>query len=104
MLNMCCYAKLVFHYIDLVIVVVPVWNIGLFLHQNQTGAHGRRLIDHLKFDVLANSAFVFNILFLKRYKFSAFILRKCAFHARFDGIMTSLWRYGTHQWSMINCC
>ena len=66
MLNKCCYAKLVFHYNNLVFVVVPVWNIGLFLHQNQKGAHWRRLINHLKFDVLA---FVFNILSLKRYKF-----------------------------------
>ena len=67
MLNKCCYAKLVFHYINLVFVVVPVWKIELFLHQNQKGAHWRRLINHLKFDVLANSAFVFKILSLKRY-------------------------------------
>ena len=69
MLNKCCYAKLAFHYIILVFVVMLVWNIGLFLHQNQKGAHWRRLINHLKFDVLANSAYVFNILPLKRYKF-----------------------------------
>ena len=61
--------KLVSHYINLVFVVVLVWNIGLFLHQNQKGAHWRRLINYLKFDVLANSAFVFNILSLKKYKF-----------------------------------
>ena len=62
-------AKLVYHYINLVFVVVLVRNIGLSLHQNQKGAHWRRLINHLKFDLLANSAFVFNILPLQRYKF-----------------------------------
>ena len=77
--NKCCYSKFVFHYINLVFVVVPVWNIGLFIvlvwniglfiHQNQKEAHWRRLINHLKFDVLANSVFVCNILSLKRYKF-----------------------------------
>ena len=76
MLNKCCYAKLVFHYINLVFVVMLVGNIGLFLHQNQKGAHWRRLINHLKFDVLANNAFVFNMLSLKKYKFLAFLLTK----------------------------
>ena len=69
MLRKCCYAKLVFHYVNLVFVVVPVWKIGLFLHQNQEGVPWRRLINHLKFDVLANSTFVFTILSLKMYKF-----------------------------------
>ena len=68
MLNKCCYAKFVLYYINLVFAMVPVWNIGLVLQQNQTGAHWRRLINYLKFDVLANSTFVFNNLSLKRYK------------------------------------
>ena len=56
------------HYIDLVFVVMVVWNIELSLHQNQKGGHWRRLINHVKFNVFANSAFVFNTLSLKRYK------------------------------------
>ena len=69
MLNKCCYAKLVVHSINLVFVVVLVSNVGLFSHQNQKEAHWRRLINHLKFNVIANNAFVFNILSLERYKF-----------------------------------
>ena len=61
--------KLESHYINLVFVVMLVWNIELCLQQNQKGSHWRRLINHLKFDVFANSAFVFNSLSLKRYKF-----------------------------------
>ena len=61
--------KVVSHYINLVFVVVLVWNTGLFLHQNQKGAHLKRLINHLKFDMFAKSAFVFNTFSLKRYKF-----------------------------------
>ena len=69
MLSKCCYAMLVFFYIILVFVVVLVWNIGLFLHQKQKGTHWRRLINDLKFGVLANSIFVFNMLSLKSTNF-----------------------------------
>ena len=44
----------------------------------------RRLINHLKFEVFANSAFEFNTLSLKRYKF----------YLCFDMVVTS---YNTHS-------
>ena len=74
----------------------------VFTPKPKREAHWRKLTNHLKFDVFANSAFVFNTLSLKRYKFQAFLLTRCAFYARFDGIMTSLWCYDTRLVSMIS--
>ena len=61
--------KLDFHYINLLFVLVLVRNSGLSLYQNQKEGHWRRLMNHLKFDVFANSTFVFNFLSPKRHKF-----------------------------------
>ena len=43
------------------------------------GTHWRRLINHLNFDMFANSAFVFNTISPKRYKFKAFYLQSAHF-------------------------